>query len=118
MAPPTFAGGTEDQVTGLAEGQLLVRVRVAPGDQLPLLPVHHLQQLVDQEGGRDAGEAGGWDGDDLSTHRTLDRLLLRDPLQALEADRVGAGQELGAPVGPVILTFKCQQINSEDLRLS
>ena len=118
MALPTFAGGTEDLVTGLAERQLLVRVRVARGDQLPLLSVHHLQQLVDQEGGRDAGEAGGWDWDDLSTHRTLDRLLLRDPLEALEADRVGAGQELGAPGCTVIFTFKCQQINSEDLRLS
>ena len=107
---PTFAGWTEDLVTSLTESQLLVRVRGAPGHQLSLLPVHHLQQLVDQEGWRNAGDSCGGDGHHLSTYRTVDFLLLCDLLQALEADCVGAGQQLGAPLCPVIFTLKCHQI--------
>ena len=44
----------------------------ALGHHLTPLASHQVPQLVDEEGGREGGDAASWDGDQLSTHRAPD----------------------------------------------
>ena len=113
----------------------------AVGDDLPGLARHEVQQLVDQEGGREGVEPGWRDPDQLPTYRTpshsqtvrlrtthskipepelsgvsgnyslqqtvgtIDQTLLLPYLQAGDAHRVGARQQLRGVLRPVVSTF-------------
>ena len=76
----------------------LVWVAGALGHHLLPLPGHQVEQLVDEEGGREAGDAPRGDGDELAAHRAPELAVPgeggHDPGEALQADGVRAGQQL------------------------
>ena len=80
------------------------------GDDLPGLLGHQVDQLVDQEGRGEGHDPARGDPDQFSTYRAPEAELpgVRgdDPLEAGDADCVGAGEQLGAVLGPVITTYR------------
>ena len=67
------AEDAEDDITGLAEQQLLVGMDRTFGDDIAALAGHQVKQLVDQEAGRESDDPALREGDDLATYRTAKR---------------------------------------------
>ena len=103
----------------------LVIVDWAVGDGLPLLLGHQVYQLVDKEGGREGHHPARGNPDQFPTYWTSESANCKcpdmrsrdkepeaelpgicgdDPLEAGYADGVGAGEQLGAALPPVIAT--------------
>jgi len=99
----------EDGVAGLAEEQLLPDVHGALGDNLAALPGHEVQELVDEERGRQGRHAAAGDGDELAADGAAEGALLRgaavrrgDAAQAVQAHRVRARQQLRGVLATVV----------------
>lgn len=101
----------EHRVARLAEQQLLVDVYGALGYDLAALPRHEVQQLVDEERGWQRLHAAPRYGDELAAYRAAERagvagLRGRYAGQAVQADGVGALEELGGVFVAVVHAWK------------
>ena len=76
------------------------------GDDLPGLLGHQVDQLVDQEGRGEGHDPARGDPDQFSTYRAPEAELpgVRgdDPLEAGDADGVGAGEQLGTMFSAIV----------------
>lgn len=94
------AEGTENRIACLTEEQLLVDMNGTLRNNLSSLPRHQIKQLVDEEGrGQSRHPSSGY-GNELPAYRTPERASVSGLSgsysgQAVEADSVGALQQLG-----------------------
>ena len=101
----------EHRVARLAEEQLLVVVDRALGDDFAPLPRHQVEQLVDEEGGREGGDAAARDGDELAADGAAELARVAgergdDAVQALDAHRVRAVEQLGRVLAAIVHAWK------------
>lgn len=66
---PIGAVPAEHAITGLAEKEFSAWMRTALWYDLPTLAGHQIEQLVDEEGGRQRGHAAARDRDELAANR-------------------------------------------------
>ena len=82
----------------------------------PPLARHEVEELVDEEGGRQGLDAAPRDGDELAADRAAELAGVPgeggdDAVEALQADRVGAAEQLRRVLSAIIHACKCGILN-------
>lgn len=103
VASPLQAVSDQQQATHLIDVHRTLRYHFPP------LSRHEVQELINQKGRGQSSDAASRYSDQLAADRApegpvVPRLGGGDPCQAVKADRVGAGQELGSVLAAVVHT--------------
>lgn len=114
----TGAQGAENRVACLAKQQLLINVNGTFRNDLPPLPGHQIQQLVDQKGGRQSRHAATGYRNQFAANWATERTRIPGlgggyPGQTVQTHGVGALEQLRRVLAPIVHAWNKAETGSD-----